>query len=200
MSSSVSPAQQSIFPYIHGEISRDEAQECLTAAGGQVGMYLIRQKGPDYIVTFVGGQNRFAHNILSASQGVYTFDGKPLGKSLTEAFNVFARSFSAKLTTGVRCSNPRPAFFHGKISREESEERLKAAKAGPGAFLARESAESGSVIITHVNTTGGFSHVSISQRDGCFIVDGVNCRDSIDLAVSTLRPKTKPPLTVPVQP
>ena len=50
--------------YMHGKITRAEAEEALTKAGKQKGQFLVRRRGTDFALSMVDNDGSFKHFIL----------------------------------------------------------------------------------------------------------------------------------------
>merc|ERR1711908_133019 len=71
------PSGPSEADFLHGEISRAEAETLIQNAGGTDGTFLVRRKGANYTISVTKG-GMFEHHMASNSRGgPFTLNGKP---------------------------------------------------------------------------------------------------------------------------
>ena len=95
------PAGGGTDAFLHGQLSRNEAEEKLTSAGLKDGMFLVRTRGDMYALSLCA-DGQFEHHVLKSEGGSFTLNGSPLAKmcpTLPEAIALLASQHDEQVAT-----------------------------------------------------------------------------------------------------
>jgi hypothetical protein len=177
--------------FLHGALSRSDAEGLIKAAGFVDGTFLVRTKGGSFVLSMCK-DSQFEHHTLSRTSDYFELNSKPMLRAqcatlsdvifhlskdreeianelvtpVTPAGYVFedtGRSRRASGRYGRGSGEGDSAFLHGVLSRGEAEGLIKAAGCADGTFLVRTKGEDFVLSMCRDNL---FEHHKLSCNSG----------------------------------